>query len=199
MDGNDYTWNRNCLVTERGIFQYSMVLGLDIGSLQGKDILDIGAGAGLFERECSKLGINVISLDPAYSLSADPESNSPYGNLDIGKYLMVRRNRDNKITGVNEALPFRDGSFDVVLSTFSSYFYLIDNYLLERQDDVFRLFTEEVVRVLRPGGEARIGQIVYHQDRMHVLDGMIEENQSFRYEMTPLTERAKDYMILYKH
>jgi len=158
-----YKWDGNLLTSKRGIDQYSMVLGITLEDLYGKDVLDIGAGAGLFGKECSKHGINVVSLDPSYSLPEREIAERKHGDMDISKYLRRKANRKGKIVGVNEALSFKDESFDMVLSTFASYFYIQDNYPEERHDEIFELFTGEILRVLKRGGEARIGQICFHQ------------------------------------
>jgi len=193
-----YAWIGRLMVTDRGVSEYSRALGLDVGMLRGKDVLDIGAGAGAFGKECSKLGINVVSLDPAYSLLARPAVWREYGDMDISEHLRGRENRNNKVAGMNEALSFRSGSFDFALSTFSSYFFIPDNYPPERHYEIFKLLTREVVRVLKPGGEARVGQMANGWQSAPLLDEMIAEGSAFEYEMVPETDHFKAYMRIRK-
>jgi len=139
-------------VTKEGIKIYERDLGLNVRSLRGKAVLDIGAGYGKFQEECQELGIPVIALDPVYR---NPKKVSEC----FEAYLKVARNRRNKIVGINETLPFRENSFDVVLSNCSSFHYLYLNYPRNRRYEMAKEMFEEIIRILKPSGEARICKV----------------------------------------
>lgn len=62
-----------------------------------------------------------------------------------------------KIAAINEALPFKENTFDFVLARNSSLYYVFNNYF-EKEEwlDVGVLMLEKIHRVLKPGGEARL-------------------------------------------
>ena len=93
---------------------------------QGKSVLDIGCGTGIFSRYFAGTGATVTSMDisPELIEQAKKETALPI------TYLI----------GDAERLPFPDGSFDVVAGS----------SILHHLDPVVAL--KEVFRVLRPGG-----------------------------------------------
>lgn len=140
-------------ITDRGMTDYQRDLGINVKALKGKAVLDIGAGYGVFQEECQKIGIYAIALDPAYR-------NPAKGGDRFESHLKAARNRKGKVSGVNEALPFKENSFDVVLSNCSSFHYLYHNYPRHsHRYEMAKLMFEEIIRVLRPGGEARIAEV----------------------------------------
>lgn len=102
-----------------------------LGDVAGRDVLEVGSGAGQAGLHLAKLGARVTCLD----LSAE--------QLAHGRRLARERGLDARfVEGSGDDLsPFADGSFDVV---FSSYAY----GFVERVDRAFA----EARRVLRPGG-----------------------------------------------
>lgn len=92
----------------------------------GMRILDVGCGEGRFCRVLSAEGADVVGLDPTTALLDRARRLDPEGDY---------------VEGFAEALPFEDGSFDVVLSYVT---------LLDVGD--YRKAVSEMARVLRPGG-----------------------------------------------
>ena len=93
-------------------------------------VLDVGCGGGYLSEEFAKLGFEVTGVDPA-----EPSLDCARGHAEQGG-LSIRY-----VLGTGEALPFEDGSFDVVLCC----------DVLEHVDDPGRVIGE-AARVLRPGG-----------------------------------------------
>ncbi len=93
-----------------------------ISRLPGGRILDLGGGTGAANADLGDRW--VVALDPAPEMLA----------LNAGA---------DRVVGVGEALPFRDGSFDAVFSA----------YVFRNLDSVAGTVAE-IARVLRPGGKA---------------------------------------------
>jgi 2-polyprenyl-6-hydroxyphenyl methylase / 3-demethylubiquinone-9 3-methyltransferase len=98
--------------------------------LPGKTVLDIGCGGGFLAEEFAKDGFAVTGIDPATR------------SLEAARQHAVDNNlRINYQEGKGEALPFPDGSFDIVACC----------DVFEHVDD-FSLVIGEVARTLKPGG-----------------------------------------------
>ncbi len=93
--------------------------------LEGVLLLDAGSGGGHFSQAAAQRGARVTSLDMGLQLLAQ----------------VARRCESRRCVGSVLELPFRDGSFDVVLST----------EVIEHTEDP-RAALAELARVVRPGG-----------------------------------------------
>jgi 2-polyprenyl-6-hydroxyphenyl methylase / 3-demethylubiquinone-9 3-methyltransferase len=100
--------------------------GLD---LQGRKTLDVGCGGGILAEEFARLGCDVTGIDPSEPSIEAARDHASREGLAI-EYRV----------GTGEALPFPDGSFEIV--------YCCD--VLEHVADVPRVISE-VARVLAPG------------------------------------------------
>lgn len=93
-------------------------------------VLDLGCAGGFMAEAMHDRGARVTGIDPAAKAIASARAHAEQGARDI-RYDI----------GVGEALPYEDGSFDVVVC--------VD--VLEHVTDLGKVL-DEVGRVLRPGG-----------------------------------------------
>lgn len=127
----------------RNLEQYAAHLMFNKQELEGKDVLDLGAGPELkFARDLKEAGINarVVSLSPDFS-------KKKYAARASGKIPDA-----SILAGIGQKLPFADTTFDRVFA------FHVDEHLSSSR--AFFSMIEEMARILRPGGEARFGPIV---------------------------------------
>ena len=166
------------LVCERGIYGYQRELGFKIDKIGPNDkVLDIGSGYGTFQEQCNQKGLDVIALDPMYyspnrttSIPSDEWDKLGLDEKVFRKHMetknIFRNNYDRKIAGIAEMLPFKDKTFNYILSDCSSFFYLNSNYKdVNERFEVARSMFSEALRVLKPHGEIRIAQLVFCENR----------------------------------
>jgi 2-polyprenyl-6-hydroxyphenyl methylase/3-demethylubiquinone-9 3-methyltransferase len=96
----------------------------------GKATLDVGCGGGFLTEEFARLGCQVTGVDPSGPSLDTARAHAAASRLSI-----------DYRTGVGEALPFPDQSFEVV--------YCCD--VLEHVTDLERVIAE-IARMLTPGG-----------------------------------------------
>lgn len=158
--------------TGRGVKDYEELLGIKPESLRDKKILDIGAGFANFARESKHFGAETVSLepqDPTDRLSMTPEEKAEFKRAF---------SRGEIVQGIVQSLPFQDGSFDRVFAVVSIPYYL------PRQESERALAFDEMVRVLKPGGEVRIYPVeLSGKYPWSVSDGIIKRLQSEGYKV----------------
>lgn len=149
-------------------------LGLSAESLKDKDVLDIGSGGARFAEGAKDENINtkIISLDPKYGL---PE------NLKLkitgGEDTTMERMKEKQlpiVAGLAESLPFPNESFGLVIANCSVPYYQPDKDLKEKS-------ISEIIRVLKPGGEARITMVV--KDDEDIIKKVVEKSKDCRLEI----------------
>lgn len=102
-----------------------------LGDVRDRDVLEVGSGAGQCSRWVRAQGGRGIGLDLSHRQLQHSR------RLDEATGVAVP-----SVRGTATALPFRDGSFDAVFSSFGALQFVAD------LDDA----VGEVARVLRPGG-----------------------------------------------
>lgn len=107
-----------------------------LGKVKGKRLLDVGSGYGLFLTLSLLKGAKSIGLEPARNRSYTLTS-------EVSKEILARAGFAKNLvkTGFGEKLPFKDNSFDLVVSF----------YTLEHVQNVGKVILEST-RVLKPGG-----------------------------------------------
>ena len=139
-----------------------------LGELAGRDVLEVGSGAGQCSRWIRAQGGRAYGLD----LSMRQLQHSRRIDLDSG--LAVP-----SVLGTATALPFRDDSFDVVFSSFGALQFVSD----------IDVAVAETARVLRSGG--RYAFSITHPTRWMFPDDPGEEgltaSQSY-WDRTPYVE-----------
>ena len=103
-----------------------------LGDVAGRDVLEVGCGAAQGARWLVTAGARVTAFDVSYGQLQESR------RLDGRSGTAVPR----LVQADAQALPFRDGSFDVVVSAFGALPFVADSAGTLR----------EVARVLRPGG-----------------------------------------------
>lgn len=93
-------------------------------------VLDVGTGSGIAAIVAAQHGAHVVGVDPTLALLKKAGDNAAIAGVRV-----------DWETGVAEALPFPDASFDVVLSQFAHMF-----------SGAPELAISEMLRVLKPGG-----------------------------------------------
>jgi hypothetical protein len=136
-------------VTRRGILSYLANFRLGASDLAGKHILDLGSGRSRFAQTLNDLlaaqGTVAVGVD---RFAKPPTAKSPrFVTTDAFK------------------LPFRPGSFDLVLSNWFFCLFMPDvtapRFTAEKRKRL-DLLVDQVVNVLAPGGEARVSYSVLH-------------------------------------
>ncbi len=102
-----------------------------LGEIAGRDVLEVGSGAGQCSRWVTSQGGRAVGLD----LSLRQLQHSR--RIDDASGVSVP-----SVLGTATALPFRDDSFDVVFSSFGALQFVAD----------IGVAVAETARVLRPGG-----------------------------------------------
>jgi SAM-dependent methyltransferase len=139
-----------------------------LGPVAGRDVLEIGSGAGQCSRWVRTRGGRGFGLD----LSLRQLQHSRRIDEDTGIAVP-------SVLGTATALPFGDGSFDVVFSSFGALQFVRD----------IDIAVAEVARVLRPGG--RFAFSITHPTRWSFPDdpgeGGLTATQSY-WDRTPYVE-----------
>lgn len=144
-------------VSEEGVYRnYMESLGLVPEDLAGKRVLDIGSNNSFFASYCLKHGIS----DNIYSVDGGAES---YGDRKLKKAIWSEQLQSaiegKTKTALMQDLPYEDGTMHLI----------VINAALPGRDQEFRgeltlnqdvdQSYDEIVRVLAPGGEARIAPL----------------------------------------
>ncbi len=152
-------------VTDRTYGQYLEQFFLDEKELEGKKILDIGAGLSAFSKtvneELSKTGTIAIPMDPMYQFlgknfeefkknitAANMDWHSSAGWRKEGRAYEDFEGTPNQVVGSHQELPFENESLDLVLA---------NNSITQYKDrQITRRALEEALRVIKKDGEVRV-------------------------------------------
>ena len=179
-------------ITDREFAYYLGILGISKKDL-GKNVLDLGSGTQeRFSRQASKLGIKVVSLNP--KLALDDLSVKRDGIDDKGLRLVQSAAESRKIVRMDVEglpphqgrsvgalathLPFRDNSFDSVVSVLAIPWHLSRGLYGEA--------FSEITRVLKSGGKAFMGPINVTPQSSDFLElkSVLDKNDNVSYSIT---------------
>ncbi len=139
-----------------------------LGEVAGRDVLEVGSGAGQCSRWIRSRGGRAYGLDLSFRQLQHSR------RIDVDSGLSVP-----SVLGTATALPFADGSFDVVFSSFGALQFVSD----------IATAVAETARVLRPGG--RYAFSITHPTRWMFPDDPGEDgltaSQSY-WDRTPYVE-----------
>jgi len=143
--------------SDSAVKQYFNNLELTNKMLSEKEnVLDIGAGMRDFAGFCirEKINDNIISLEPA--LNKYPETGiSEAIQMHWGKEV-YNHMQSKTVAGNMEQMPFKNNSFDLIVdnAAMPGFNYSL-NEIEQMIEGVEKAF-DEIIRVLKPGGEARL-------------------------------------------
>lgn len=156
------SWQQFAEQEEKNTFEdYCEKLGLDQRILKDKKMLDIGADKCLFASYCTKHSIS----ENVYSLEGSDES---YMDEEIKKAIWpdgVRQSIESKTKrSLAQSLLFEDESFELVLNNSAMPGRDKEQFgKLTMEEDLDKSY-DEIVRVLKPGGQARLAPFDANED-----------------------------------
>lgn len=137
------TWasgDYDAMMRQEGLYEVGPRLVRHVGVRAGEHVLDVACGTGNATIPAARAGAAVTGLDLTPEMLATGRRRAETAGVAI-----------EWVEGDAEDLPYPDGSFDVVLSTFGAMF-------APRHEVV----ADEITRVLRPGG--RLGLCTWTPD-----------------------------------
>ena len=140
---NEFAWAYDLASWIVSLGQWSRWRRAALDHVRGERVLEIGFGTGELLAEMAMRGWRVCGLDP-----------SPAMQRVAARKLRRRRARAPRLRGRAEALPFLEGTFDTVVSTFPA------ECILSRKT------FEEAARLLAPGGRFVIAGVYYQIGRV---------------------------------
>lgn len=173
-------------MSDMGIDIYKQLLGINLEEMKGKLVLDIGSGIDeKFSKEAAKIGVKVVSMNP----------NLKYGALN--KELKKKDWQKRSVAGRAQKMSFADNSFDYEVGLFSVPFYL------PLEESEYKLFFDEVIRTLKPGGKAYIFPIFKNEAKgagrvspdfvFHILD---QFSDSITYKIKEWAPKDKECRLV---
>ncbi len=155
---------------------YLIDLGLSWTDLEGKTVLDLGAGLGEFARAAREHGVTVTSVEQRPELwkhEGEPPTDLPYVVADA------------------ILLPFADYSFDYVICRAGPLGS-------EEEQSRFHQIMNEAIRVLKPGGELRFGPTpvapsIIHPDPDHPDPAL--EDMALDDRIVHLADQTRQYLV----
>jgi ubiquinone/menaquinone biosynthesis C-methylase UbiE len=143
----------------RGLSIYEKQLLFDRHELSGKKVLDLGAGPDVkFAKELKQSGIqaDVVSLSPDFV--DEKYLKEVKKSFPEGKFL----------AGLGQNLPFGDESFDKIFA------FHVQEHISQ---EVLLKFVSEIARVLKRGGDAKIGPIINTPTELDYYKEILEDNE----------------------
>jgi ubiquinone/menaquinone biosynthesis C-methylase UbiE len=135
------------LAARRGRLLLRLLAEQGAGPIEGRKVLDLGAGFGALALYFAHLGAEVVAVDPNEQ------------RLQVAAEIAGRRGLAvSAVIAHAEALPLPDSSIDLIVAN-NCLSYIVE-------EDASRQALEEMLRVLRPGGWL----VVRNPNRLHPRD-----------------------------
>lgn len=202
MSKNEYP-QQGVAMTCRSYAEYVSMFALDERKLSSLRMLDVAGGASSYAAEARAIGMDVTSVDPMYARTHEelvqegfaeierssskleglkdvfdwtyygsPEQHRQGREQSFRKFLDDYRFNDDTgsyVQGALPQLPFPDASFDLI--TCSHFLFLYESQF----DAAFHERSlREMMRLLAPGGEARLYPLVNFQYELYShLDALL--------------------------
>ncbi len=159
--------------TDRPIGEYVRYLGISPERLIGKLVLDLGSGTHRkFARDAEKIGVQVVSVDPV-----SPKMRLNHGDVSITAFeaYTIQAQADiaagKLVRAAAQELPLPDDTFDEAFSVFAVPYWLPK---IDYDTHVTKSLTE-TVRVLKPGGGARLYPVTPIANPKRIGGGFVPE------------------------
>ncbi len=144
---------RKIMITDRSLKNYLELLDLNIEELKGKKILDLGSGR--LQRFPRELLQKIEDKAEVVGLDITLKEEERRKEIKEAQPYLYNSDKLGLIAASFLQLPFQDNSFDLVLSLYGMPLYLTSEDE-EMSKENIRRSVMEILRVLKPGGEARI-------------------------------------------
>lgn len=162
VEAKGLTWKEYAELEENSMYEnYLQKLGLTEQFLKNKKILDIGAGNRMFASFCMKHGVS----SEVYSLEGNAED---YIDKKIKEVIWpdeVEKEIEKRTTrALSQNLPFEDNAFELIVCNSAMPGRDKEHFgNLTMEQDLNRSY-DEIVRVLKPRGEARLEPFESNED-----------------------------------
>jgi len=144
---------RKIMITDRSLKEYLELLDLNIEELKGKKILDLGSGR--LQRFPRELLQKIEDKAEVVGLDITLKEEERRKEIKEAQPYLYNSDKLGLIAASFLQLPFQDNSFDLVLSLYGMPLYLTSEDEKKSKENI-RRSVMEILRVLKPGGEARI-------------------------------------------
>lgn len=141
------------MITDRSLKEYLELLDLNIEELKGKKILDLGSGR--LQRFPRELLQKIEDKAEVVGLDITLKEEERRKEIKEAQPYLYNSDKLGLIAASFLQLPFQDNSFDLVLSLYGMPLYLTSEDEKKSKENI-RRSVMEILRVLKPGGEARI-------------------------------------------
>lgn len=141
------------MITDRSLKEYLELLDLNIEELKGKKILDLGSGK--LQRFPRELLQKIEDKAEVVGLDITLKEEERRKEIKEAQPYLYNSDKLGLIAASFLQLPFQDNSFDLVLSLYGMPLYLTSEDEKKSKENI-RRSVMEILRVLKPEGEARI-------------------------------------------
>lgn len=156
MDGSNLIENSwPFRMTDRGLSRCEELAHFNHKDIpQGGKVLNIGSGLyQTLEKELkeSRPDLKIVSIDPSL-IEKDFLAENSKGeivNVDGDQRLKALSNKENTVIAIGQRLPFPDNVFDMSVDIHGPAQY-------SKDEEIYKKYLKEVVRVLKPGGKLHI-------------------------------------------